>query len=304
VDVTGCVEVREFARRIAQAEVADRDQTGAALSGSRGGRSHAAQSEDDLLADERLARRLQAAEEGGGGGGGGAASQLGPALLELLGGGDSGPSSGSRTGQSLRALQRLFRAREAASAASRAQTDGTTDEVVGERAPGDEGPPGVPVPEGQDGAQARIADAELARVFMSLVDFARGQGGARATTDGTAPPWDPQSLRGLGTSDAGALLPEGLRGPMMVLLLNGLMEQRGVVKEALENRTVILTLGESAVSEGVSPDHRQCMVCLDAFQAGDEVRILPCLHRYHRKCADPWLEVNRHCPVCKHDVTQ
>ena len=45
-----------------------------------------------------------------------------------------------------------------------------------------------------------------------------------------------------------------------------------------------------------------CVVCLGEFEGGEEVRMLPCMHKFHAGCVDRWLEQNRACPVCKHDV--
>jgi hypothetical protein len=63
--------------------------------------------------------------------------------------------------------------------------------------------------------------------------------------------------------------------------------------------TQVLTQPQKELPE----DARQCLICLEDFQAGETRKTLPCLHGFHQKCADKWLRTNASCPICKHRLT-
>ncbi|CAN8264035.1 unnamed protein product [Cochlearia groenlandica] len=46
-----------------------------------------------------------------------------------------------------------------------------------------------------------------------------------------------------------------------------------------------------------------CAICLEDYQFGETLRLLPCQHVFHLSCIDSWLtKSGTSCPVCKHDI--
>lgn len=46
----------------------------------------------------------------------------------------------------------------------------------------------------------------------------------------------------------------------------------------------------------------QCCCCLEEKRRGEEIRVLPCFHTLHSKCATQWLIKQAICPVCRCDI--
>ena len=56
-------------------------------------------------------------------------------------------------------------------------------------------------------------------------------------------------------------------------------------------------------SSAFEKERNGCNVCLENFEAGDELKLLPCFHRFHVRCIDKWLLQERPtCPTCKFEI--
>ncbi|KAH7042150.1 hypothetical protein B0J12DRAFT_579751, partial [Macrophomina phaseolina] len=55
---------------------------------------------------------------------------------------------------------------------------------------------------------------------------------------------------------------------------------------------------ENLASEGDA--YTGCTICTEEFEPGQDVRVLPCDHKFHPECIDPWLlNVSGTCPLCR-----
>ncbi|XP_059652986.1 probable E3 ubiquitin-protein ligase RHY1A [Cornus florida] len=50
---------------------------------------------------------------------------------------------------------------------------------------------------------------------------------------------------------------------------------------------------------GISRASEDCSICLESFLEGEELICLPCKHRFHSCCLDPWVRACGDCPNCR-----
>ena len=59
-----------------------------------------------------------------------------------------------------------------------------------------------------------------------------------------------------------------------------------------------LTEGAAASAGDNTDNGLACSVCTDDFIKGQDIRVLPCKHKFHPECIDPWLlNVSGTCPL-------
>jgi hypothetical protein len=103
-------------------------------------------------------------------------------------------------------------------------------------------------------------------------------------------------------------MPFGLAGGdgMSYEQLLALQERLGgaVPRGATAEQVAALPTRRFVPREGAQPAENTCSICLADFEAGDELRGLPCAHAFHCGCIDQWLKTSRQCPCCRHEIAQ
>ena len=81
----------------------------------------------------------------------------------------------------------------------------------------------------------------------------------------------------------------GLHREMQYAMSHYLEEERN---DTTQRHLIVLPTRDWCAPTGESPEeHKTCGVCMEPYNAGDNLRTLPCLHFFHTSCCDPWLLV-------------
>jgi len=132
------------------------------------------------------------------------------------------------------------------------------------------------------GQASQLGDADLAR------QLAEEELSSRRATSAQA-----QNLGTLGRSGARSEPYPTRRSPRVAESAS--RARKAPIPRRLEESTATMIYAGSDCAP-------ECSVCMEVFESGQELRMLPCMHRYHRSCIDKWLRQNAACPLCKHEV--
>ncbi|KAI1900939.1 hypothetical protein AGOR_G00054990 [Albula goreensis] len=81
-----------------------------------------------------------------------------------------------------------------------------------------------------------------------------------------------------------------------------LLQKQDILKLLAAMKTRKYHLPKACLDPGQAGETDNCAVCLEQFYNNQCLRVLPCLHEFHRDCVDPWLLLQQTCPLCKRSI--
>jgi hypothetical protein len=144
----------------------------------------------------------------------------------------------------------------------------------------------------KDAEAAKLAESEVYNLKKADVD----------PSDVPLPPSVAPSVCSLRIEEE-VLDREGESSSMAIARGQSIEDESMVLQDDEGNLTIMESKGDTEYTisraQLVIPT---CAVCLEDFEPGDLLRALPCGHRFHTDCIDPWLtERSSACPMCKAD---
>jgi hypothetical protein len=77
--------------------------------------------------------------------------------------------------------------------------------------------------------------------------------------------------------------------------------QGGENKPKIPHPAVLASLLRVIVTKD-HPPGEPCSICQDVPEAGQETVQLPCEHRFHGQCLEPWFKDHNSCPSCRSEL--
>lgn len=58
-------------------------------------------------------------------------------------------------------------------------------------------------------------------------------------------------------------------------------------------------LKQQLASDAPDDEDTTCSICMESYTIGEQLRVLPCEHRFHCGCVEEWLRHHYKCPLCR-----
>jgi len=52
----------------------------------------------------------------------------------------------------------------------------------------------------------------------------------------------------------------------------------------------------------VPEDKKTCSICLSDYEVNEDIKLIPCMHFFHKACIDEWMSRSCVCPICKSKI--
>lgn len=76
-------------------------------------------------------------------------------------------------------------------------------------------------------------------------------------------------------------------------------DELGVLSLSLLILSLSLASTQNGDTGGVP---ESCSICFDDYAQDQQLRVLPCFHKFHRHCIEKWLSEKQTCPVCQKSI--
>lgn len=85
-------------------------------------------------------------------------------------------------------------------------------------------------------------------------------------------------------------------------ILQQLMEQSENGQKKPASTSAVEQLKVDTINQKEVEEKTECCICREEFVLDTKVKLMPCDHKFHIDCLDPWLKLKNSCPVCRHEL--
>jgi hypothetical protein len=167
---------------------------------------------------------------------------------------------------------------------------------------------------------SQITGMQLRRMILDEPASVTAKGGIVIEMDARSPPLPPnyeQTQQWMLAAMAGFFTFMSCFGCLMVGIQMGYIPANGRIviggtgihsarpSRRLLTEAQVRRLPHEVYVKQENEEQHGCAICIDEYQDGDSLQVLPCTHKFHSDCIVPWLtERQASCPLCKHDITR